>query len=77
MEDRLIYRWIALGVALVLPACTDVSGNGEFVSVRNVWDASQALPKATEWCARYGKVPRMSISDELNSHYSYNCVRPS
>ena len=54
----------------VLPA--GVSGNEAYVTVSNVWNSADALPYATEHCAKYGKIPRMRHSEGYS--VVFDCV---
>lgn len=56
--------------ARLLPA--GVSGNEAFVSVSNVWQVNDALPYATEHCAKYNKVPRST--GQHNHTVTFDCV---
>lgn len=71
----MLCRLLCLGlVATALAACgSSVTGNSAFVSVNGTGETAQSLPKATEWCAKYGKVPRISGRDSYAVHY--DCVR--
>ncbi|MGE0580064.1 MAG: hypothetical protein AB7I59_30785 [Geminicoccaceae bacterium] len=68
-------KWFCLGVtAIALVACgSGVTGNSEFVNVPGEGSTAQFLPKATEWCAKYGKVPRASGRDAKSMNF--DCVR--
>lgn len=56
--------------ARLIPA--GVSGNETFVTVSNVWNSSDALPYATQHCARYGKIPKMTHSEGYS--VVFDCV---
>lgn len=54
----------------VFPA--GVSGNETYVTVSNVWNSAEALPYATEHCAKYGKVAKMKHSEGYS--VVFDCV---
>ena len=63
---------LALVAVLALVACSSTAGNEAFVSVTYANTPAEGLPAATEWCARYGKVPRHSSSQRAIQNY--DCV---
>lgn len=69
--------WPVVGVLLIASSCSGGApvGNSEMVSISGTWETSQSLPKATEWCAKYGKVPRFNTRDAYAMHY--DCVKAS
>ena len=69
----------SLLLTLLLPACaagqafsTKPVGNESFVSVPNVYSVTQAMPKAAEWCGRYGRVPKISGAEGYT--VNFECV---
>lgn len=52
------------------------TGNEAFVTVTNADSPAEGLPAATEWCAKYGKLPRHSSSSKTHGAYiqNYDCV---
>jgi hypothetical protein len=67
---------LPLVAALVVGACsTSPKGNEVFVTVSADSPAS-GLSAATEWCAKYNKLPRHSNSTKNDSGYiqNYDCV---
>ena len=67
---------LALVAGLVIGACsTSPKGNEVFVTV-NADSPAAGLSAATEWCAKYGKLPRHSSSSKNDSGYiqNYDCV---
>ena len=58
-------------------ACSiSATGNEAFVTVDNADSPEEGLPAATEWCAKYGKVPRYSSmsAGEWGYIQNYDCV---
>jgi ABC-type glycerol-3-phosphate transport system substrate-binding protein len=50
--------FLALGIALVVGACSaSATGNEAFVTVTYANTPAAGLPAATEWCAKYSKIP--------------------
>ena len=67
---------VVLMVALAVGACSSsATGNEVFVTV-NADSPAAGLSKATDWCAKYGKLPRHSNSTKNDSGYiqNYDCV---
>ncbi len=63
-----------LAVVLVVGACSaSPKGNEAFVTVTNAYTPADGLPAATEWCAKYGKIPRHSSSVQ-GYIQNYDCV---
>ena len=64
----------AMVVVIVVVACSASSkGNEAFVTVTNAYTPADGLPAATEWCAKYGKIPRHSSSVQ-GYIQNYDCV---
>ena len=73
---RSSYYFLAFVVACASGACSSsATGNEVFVTV-NADSPAAGLAKATEWCAKYGKLPRHSNSTKNHSGYiqNYDCV---
>jgi hypothetical protein len=71
--------FLALVAVLVVGACSSSpKGNEVFVTV-NADSPAAGLPAATDWCAKYGKLPRHSSSTKNDSGYiqNYDCVARS
>jgi hypothetical protein len=63
-----------LALVVVTGACSaSATGNEAFVTVTNAYTPADGLPAATEWCAKYGKIPRHSSSTRTNIQ-NYDCV---
>jgi hypothetical protein len=67
-------RWIGLGLLTVLlGACgQSISGNESYVTVSNVMSEPDALPKATEYCAQWGRVPNFKWL--IDYRVTFDCV---
>jgi len=65
--------FLALVTLLALAGCSSATGNEAFVTVTYAYTPAGGLPAATEWCAKYGKIPRHSSStgDYIQN---YDCV---
>ena len=67
---------LAVMAVLAVGACSSsATGNDVFVTV-NADSPAAGLSKATEWCAKYGKLPRHSNSTKNDTGYiqNYDCV---
>ena len=68
------YYFLALVVVFAAGACSaSPTGNEAFVTVTNAYTPAAGLPAATEWCAKYGKIPRHSSSVQ-GYIQNYDCV---
>jgi len=67
---------LALVAVLAVGACgASVTGNEAFVTVTRANTPAEGLPAATEWCAKYGKIPRhSSTSGYSRAIQNYDCV---
>jgi hypothetical protein len=69
--------FLALVAILAVGGCSiSATGNEAFVTVSNADSPAEGLPAATEWCAKYGKLPRHSSSSKNDLGYiqNYDCV---
>jgi len=69
--------FLALVAILAVGGCAiSATGNEAFVTVTNADSPAEGLPAATEWCAKYGKIPRHTSSSINDWGYiqNYDCV---
>jgi hypothetical protein len=67
-------RWIGLGFAMILlGACgQSISGDESYVTISNAEGVPNALPKATEYCAQWGRVPNFRW--RIDYRVTFDCV---
>lgn len=72
---RRSYLLVLVAVFVVGACSTSPTGNEVFVTV-NADSPAAGLKAATDWCAKYGKLPRASSSTKNDSGYiqNYDCV---
>jgi hypothetical protein len=72
MRPLVVLLVLALSASL-LTACSEVTGNENSVAIAGVWGDTQAYRNATEWCARYGRTPKLtSVTSE---RYVFECIK--
>jgi hypothetical protein len=72
MRPPVVLLLLALSASL-LTACAEVTGNENSVAIVGVWGDTQAYQKATEWCARYSRTPKLtSVASE---RYVFECIK--
>ena len=66
---------MALVAVFAVGACSaSATGNEAFVTVTHAENPAAGLPAATEWCAKYGKIPRFTFSSWGSGIQNYDCV---
>lgn len=66
-----------LSLVVLLGACSATTvGDQDSVTISNASSPADGLPAATQWCAKYGKVPRHTGSgtDGTVTTQAYSCV---
>jgi hypothetical protein len=71
---HLLGSLIPVALAFSLSACgQSVTGTPAYVTIGNAWNDSDALPKASEWCAKWSKVARYRYMEDYR--VTFDCVK--
>ena len=73
----MLHRCLALAaLSVLLGACGQpTNGDSSSVTVSNAYNEYDALPKATEYCAQFGRVPRYQFLE--NYRATFRCMKES